>query len=256
MSEIIGVVSNKGGVLKTSLVSNLAVLLSQHKKRVLIIDLDSQGNQALAWGANPDSFQTTVYDVLMGKAPLSIAVVNVAENIDLLPSNSDLSFAEFDILPFIGKKDPFAILSRMISKDLKEYDTVLIDTPPNVGLLVGNALAMADRVLSPFAPETFSQQSLLKTIEVINDFKQKYNNINNVTVIPVLIDHTYLHNVVLQSARQWCEVNKVDITETVIPRSIRFANSTAFNGVPLLATNDNSKFSDAYRSLYSELHFE
>src|SRR5690554_1313246 len=138
----VAISTNKGGVLKTSITTNIAGVMAKRKKRVLIVDTDNQGNVLLSFGKNPDECQKTLYDVLVGGEDINKAIVTAYKNIDVLPSNDDMSFFEFDVL---GKKsNPFRFLGDQIREIEAEYDYILIDTPPNLGLTQANVLNCAD----------------------------------------------------------------------------------------------------------------
>src|SRR5690606_22298175 len=175
MTRIIAISTNKGGVLKTSLTTNLAGVLSK-TNRILIVDTDNQGNAALSFGKNPDQFERTIYDVLLEGIDPKKAIYNVYENIDLLPANDDMAFFEFDVLTEVDRyPEPFALLKNALEPIQDDYDFILVDTPPNLGLTQGNVLSFAKEVLIPFQPESYSMRSLVKILKAIDDFRERHN---------------------------------------------------------------------------------
>ncbi|TGA96339.1 ParA family protein [Sporolactobacillus shoreae] len=255
MTRILAVSNNKGGVLKTSLSVNLAGLFALDGKKVLIVDGDNQGNVSLSFGKNPDVFETTIYDVMVGKATAKESIVKVYEGIDILPANDDLQFLEFDVLTDQKKyKKPFHLLKSNLS-DLNHYDIVIVDGPPNLGLMAGNILNFAHEVLIPFQPEKYSMRSLVKMLNFIVDFKSKINHRLEVNgVVATLVDRrTALHDQILQECRKYCLENHIKLYDTVIPRSIRGASGIAYENLPVTLIQNNNVLKDSYSQLYNEL---
>lgn len=252
MPEIIAVTMNKGGCGKTSVIANLGGALTRiHRKKVLIVDTDGQGNASIAFGmVQPNDLENTVYDVIMGKAKPEDVIWKVEDEeyrelLHILPANKDMNFLEFDILPNLHKfgGDPFRILKNSLGDFLNQYDYVLIDTPPSMGLVAGNVLALADKVIIPFAPETFGVNGLINVIEGVNDFKRDTNpDLKIAGVLGMMVNsRTWLHGELLQKARQYCESKNIKMFETVIPSSIRFANATAAEGKPATWTKERKR---------------
>lgn len=255
MTRIIAISTNKGGVLKTSLTTNLAGVLSK-ENRILIVDTDNQGNAALSFGKNPDQFERTIYDVLLEGIDPKKAVYNVYENIDLLPANDEMAFFEFDVLTQISKyPEPFSLLKNALEPIQDDYDFILIDTPPNLGLTQGNVLSFAKEVLIPFQPESYSMRSLVKILKAIDDFRERHNpHLSVLGVVGTLIDsRTVLHSQVLQECRAFCMENNIPIFETVIPRTVRFAASVAYEGLPATLTNKSNTLVSSYFELTKEM---
>lgn len=255
MAKIWAVSTNKGGVLKTSLTTNLAGALS-HDSRVLIIDTDNQGNTLLTFGKNPDSLQTTIYDVLVDGVDPSKAIINVYKNIDVLPSNDDMAFFEFDVLSDRDKyPQPFALLKNALKKIQNKYDYILIDTPPNLGLVCGMVLSVATGVLIPFQPESYSMRSLVKILKAMNDFKEKHNpELSVLGVVGTLVDQrTTLHSQVMEECRKFCLERNIHMFDTAIPKSVRFAASVAYERLPATLTEANNPVVKKYYELLEEV---
>jgi len=257
MTVTYAIAMNKGGVGKTSLVSNLAGVLSrEYNKKVLIIDTDGQGNSSIAFGLNPSEIMNTIYDVLMGGARTDEVIISVDENLDLLPANEDMSFLEFDVLPHQDKYPlPFQLLKQGIESIRHHYDYILIDTPPSMGLPTGNALAVADKVIIPFVPEMFGVKGLVRVLEAIEDFRKNLNpQLEVAGVVGMMVDsRTHLHSEMLQQARKYCLEQDITMYETIIPKSIRFANSTAYEGKPAVWTDAKNPIVYAYYELIKEV---
>lgn len=252
---IIAISTNKGGVLKTSITTNLAGTLCD-KNKILIIDTDNQGNVLISFGINPDTIEQTLYDVLVNDLDPNEAILNVYPNIDVLPANDDMSFLEFDVLS--NREDypsPFSMLKKAMRTIEKKYDYILIDSPPNLGLVQGNVLSYAESVLIPFQPEGYSMRSLVKILSAIHNFKEQHNpNLEIKGVVATLVDQrTTLHSEVLQQCRRFCLENDIRMFETVIPRSVRFAASVAYERKPATLTDTKNPLVQAYFDLLQEV---
>jgi len=255
LTKIWAISTNKGGVLKTSITTNLAGALSK-EGRVLIVDTDNQGNAALTFGRNPDELQTTLYDVLVDGADLRKTIINAHRNIDILPSNDDMAFFEFDVLSNRDQyPQPFSLLKNALQSVLDQYDYVLIDTPPNLGLVCGMVLSCATGVLIPFQPESYSMRSLVKILKAMDDFKAKHNpDLAVLGVVATLVDQrTVLHSQVLQECRKFCQQKGIRMLDTVIPRSVRFASSVAYERLPATLTESNNSVVGNYFDLLKEV---
>ena len=257
MERVIAINNNKGGQGKSSLVSNLGgVLGKEYNRRVLLIDTDGQGNTALAFGLNPDEFKNTLYDVIFGKVKPEEAIISVGYGVDILPSNSDMDFFDIDILT--DKKrfpSPFTVLKDKLGTLAKDYDYVLIDTPPSMGLLTGNVLAFTDEVLIPFVPELFAVKGLVKIVNKVAEFRDRYNpKVKIAGVIGMMVEsRTSLHSELLQDARKFTSDQAIPMFDTFIPKSIRFASATAYEGQPAVWTAKSNPIVGAYYELANEL---
>lgn len=255
MTEIWAISTNKGGVLKTSITTNLAGLLSK-EGNVLIIDTDNQGNASLSFRQNPDNFEHTLYDVLINNLPAKDAIINLYENIDILPSNDEMTFFDFDVLANRDNyPNPFSILKDAVDGLRADYDFILVDTPPNIGLVTGNVLALVDKVIIPFQPETYSQRSFIKILEAIDSFKENHNSkLEVLGVVCTLVDaRTSLHSEMITLLRKLCIERGIKCFDTVIPRSVRFASSVAYEGLPATLTSVKQPLVAAYIELLEEI---
>lgn len=259
MDKAFAVLMNKGGVGKTSLVTNLAALLADEGKRVLIVDVDGQGNASLAFGQVPNQHAYTVADVFLGKLELDAVTVNLVNGLDLVPANDDMNMLEFEVLTKLKTyPQPFQLLAPAIREARKRYDYILIDTPPAMGLVAGNVLAAADQLLIPFVPEVFGVQGFMRVIEAVKEFEEQQGKAAQIRgVVGMMVDQrTSLHREMMGQARDFCQRNGIRLFDTLIPRSIRFASATAYERKPAVWTDKNHPVVDAYRELLNEVMSE
>src|SRR5690625_2274484 len=207
LCKVIAIMTNKGGVLKTSLTTNIAGTLAQMGKKILIIDSDNQGNVGVSFGLNPDEYESSIYDVLLEDLPIKDVLVRVHENIDIVVANDDMNDFELNVLINFKEYDNlFKMLKKPIREIKENYDYILIDTAPNLGLTNGNVLSVVDEVIIPFQPEAYSMRSLIKSINSVNNFKEKINeNLKIMGVVGTLIDsRTVLHSDILSECSKFC----------------------------------------------------
>lgn len=258
-ATVIAITSNKGGILKTSVTVNTAAVLAKKGHKVLIIDTDNQGNAALSFGQNPDQYRYTLYDVLVDGLEPEFCISPVYENIDLLPSNDDQAYFEFDVLQHIEKyPEPFYLMKNSFEKLRQQYDYILVDTPPNLGLTHGNVLIFSDHLIIPFQPETYSMRSLTKTLKSFSSFREKHNpDLKVLGVVATMVrSNTVLHSQLVQETRRYCAENGIKMFDTVIPQSIRFAESVAKDGLPATLTTKNNILVNSYFDLGEEIFEE
>lgn len=254
MAKVWAISTNKGGVLKTSLTTNVAGVLCK-TKRVLIVDTDNQGNCLLTFGKNPDQVETTLYDVMAEGVPAESAIINVHPNIDMLPSNDDMAFLEFNMMSHPEKyPNPFYMLRNALQPVVDKYDYILVDTPPNLGLIQGNVLAFVDDVIIPFQPQTFSRRSLIKIVEAIQEFKKTHNpKLSILGVIGTLVYRNNIHAEIMKDCRLYCLEHGIRFFDTFIPRSIQFESSVAYKRLPATLADPKQAFVQKYFELMKEV---
>jgi len=258
MAIVYSVQMNKGGVGKSSLVTNIAAALNltYPGKKILILDTDGQGNASIAFNHNPNTMQNTLYDCLVDGINPAKVIINLRDNLDLLPANDDMNYLEFDVLTNLEKyPDPFALLSPIVNELRNKYDYIFIDSPPSMGLIAGNILTATDKVILPFMPETFSVQGLMKVIKIIHEFQEE-RKVNAAIggVVGMMIDgRSSLHSDLVLQARVYCEKNDIRMFKTRIPRTVRFANATAAYGLPAVLSDKNSEMVKVYFDLMKEV---
>ncbi|MCI2257263.1 ParA family protein [Domibacillus sp. PGB-M46] len=254
--KVIAINNNKGGTLKSTTATNLAGVLATEGHKVLIIDSDNQANVALSFGVNPDELNYGLYSVLIEQLDPVEAIINVHENIDILPANDDLIQFDWEVIGNKNKyKEPFLIMKYTCEVLREQYDYIIIDTPPSLSLMVGNVFAFADGVLIPFSPESYSMRSLMKVLDTISNFGYTFNSdLKLLGVVATMVNYqTTLHQYVLQETRKYCDENDIRLFDTYIPRSIRFASSVAFQGKPATLLEKRNDMASNYFELWKEI---
>jgi chromosome partitioning protein len=249
-ARIIAMVNQKGGVGKTTSAINLAAALSEYGRRVLMVDFDPQGALSAGFGANPHDLETTVYNVMMEKdVTIHDALVSThVPGVDLLPANIDLSAAEVQLVTEVGREQ---VLQRALRPVRNDYDVIIIDCQPSLGLLTVNALTAAHGVLIPLVAEFFALRAvaLLKdTIEKVQDRINPDLEIDGVLVTMVDLRTTHSKEVIQRIVEAFGD----KVFETVIKRSVKFPDATvaAEPITSYAAKHDGAK---AYRQLAREL---
>lgn len=259
---ILAVAINKGGVGKSTTCGNLAAVAYERGQRVLIVDADNQGNAALSFGINPDDFDLTIYDALTEQAHPDECIYRLYGEepdgpcIDLMPAGDEMAVFEIDVLIDQENFDyRFEHMRRMLTRVSSDYDAILIDTPPNIGVTVGNVLTAADGVLVPFHPERYSMRSLTKILQAIQDFRTVQNSrLKFVGTFPVLVDsRTILHTDTIAEVEKYSREAGFTMFQTMIPRSIRVSASVSYKGQPLVMASPDDPLADLYRRLWDEV---
>ncbi|WP_188208308.1 ParA family protein [Alkalibacillus aidingensis] len=255
-AKVISSIIAKGGSGKTSSITNLSsVFATQYDKRVLLIDTDSQSNAANSFGISIDEIEKNLFDVLIEDEDPKNVILNVGENIDLLPSNEDMDFLDFEILPNLNKyEEPYELFNQKLSVLKEKYDYIFIDTPPHFGLVVGNVLNFTDEVIIPFAPEIFGVTGVQRVVKAVEKFQDSNKNLNIAGVLGMMIDsRTTLHTQMLQETRKFCYQKEINMFETIIPKSIRFASAVAYEGKPAVLTDKTNDLVHSYFELAEEV---
>lgn len=255
MSKILAVSTNKGGALKTSLTTNIGGILSQKGFKVLLIDLDNQGNIGITFGINPDDVEYTIYDILTNdQVKITDAIINVSDNLDIIVANDDMAYLEMDVLTESENfPDPLNLLKKPLEKLSKSYDFLIIDTPPAMGMISANVFNCAEDIIIPYHPEVYSFRSMVKSIKSINNFKKTNKKLNIKAVVPVKVRNVLTHEAFLQSASALCEQNAILMSKTQIPESIKYAESIGKYKKPVTLLDESNKSLNTYKKIYSEL---
>jgi len=248
-SRIIAIVNQKGGVGKTTTTINLAAALTRLGKKVLIIDIDPQGNASTGLGVPPSSRDITIYDALVDGLPLSEACMGtVVPGLTLVPSHIDLSGAELEIGASDGRTTR---LRESLGGEAANYDYVLIDCPPSLNLLTVNALAAANSVFVPLQCEFFALEGLSQLLRTVEMAKA---NINPSLVIDGVMLTMYdgRNRLSVQVARDVREHLGRAVFKTMIPRNVRIAEAPSF-GKPVMMYDPNCAGAIAYMDLGREI---
>ena len=249
MGRIIAVANQKGGVGKTTTAINLSSCLAAKGQKVLAIDMDPQGNMTSGLSVDKDEVEYTVYDLLIGETDVEQVICReVFENLDVLPTNIDLSGAEIELLDADNKQ---FILRDKISQIRDKYDFVIIDCPPSLSMLTINALTTADTVLVPIQCEYYALEGLsqlMKTIELVQTRLNETLKMEGV-VFTMYDARTNLSLQVVENVKD--NLNQT-IYKTIIPRNIRLSEAPS-HALPINLYAPESKGADTYQRLAKEL---
>jgi chromosome partitioning protein len=248
--RICAVCNQKGGVGKTTTTINLGAALAEQGRRVLLVDFDPQGALSVGLGIQPHELEATVYNLLMerGATAAEIVMKTKVAGMDLLPSNIDLSGAEVQLVHEVGRE---FVLGRVLEPLMSEYDVVLIDCQPSLGLLTVNALACAHGVLVPLECEYFAMRGVALLMETIDKVSSRLNrNLVMDGLLATMYDSRTLHSrEVLQGV---VEGFGDKVFHTVISRTVRFPDATVA-GEPITSFDPASTGASSYRELAKEV---
>lgn len=249
MGRIIAVANQKGGVGKTTTSTNLSACLAELNKKVLLIDIDPQGNATSGVGVDKNQLENTVYEMIIGECEMEECLLkDVIDNLDLLPSNVNLSGAEIDL---IGVEEREYILKKKIDEIKDNYDFIVIDCPPSLNMLTVNAMTTADSVLVPIQCEYYALEGLSQLIHTVNLVKERLNpDLDMEGVVFTMYDsRTNLSAQVVENVKNNL---KQKIYKTVIPRNIRLAEAPS-HGAPINIYDPKSAGAESYLSLATEI---
>src|SRR5215212_3650118 len=244
--RVIAFANQKGGVAKTTTTLNLAVAFEEKGFRVLCVDMDPQGNLTMSQGIDPDSLETSMFDVLVHE--LSIREVIRRREVDVACASIDLAGAEIAMSTKIGRERSLEKALRAVSDD---YDWVFIDTPPSLGLLTVNALTAADQVIVPVQCEYLSMRGLLQLQNTLSMIRENLNpNVQIAGILPTMVDTRTLH---AKEALEILEENFGDrLFGARIRKTVRFAEAPV-KGMSVLKYDPTGRAADAYRQLAKEV---
>ena len=249
LPRVLAVANQKGGVGKTTTTVNLGACLAELGYRTLLIDLDPQGNASTGLGIENRGLETSMYHVIMHEAPLENCIEPTAiKNLFVAPASLDLAGAEIELVPAFGRESR---LRRAIDSILDDYDYVLIDCPPSLGLLTVNGLNAAREVLVPIQCEYYALEGLGQLLRNVDLVKRNLNpDLEVSTIVCVMYDgRTKLADQVVQEVRDHFGDK---VCATVVPRTVRLSEAPSF-GQPIITFDSSSRGASAYRSVAKEV---
>lgn len=247
MGKVIAITNQKGGVGKTTTCINLAASLAAQDYHVLLIDLDPQGNATMGSGIDKNMLETTVNDLLLGEALVSNLICSTRGGYDVLPSNSDLTAAEINLLQLNFREHR---LLKAISPVLGRYNYVLIDCPPSLNMLTVNGLVAANAVLIPMQCEYYALEGLTSLLNTVEKLKAVNSKLAIEGILRTMYDG---RNLLSQEVSQQLIANfGSTVYETIIPRNIRLAEAPS-HGLPAILYDKNSAGAEAYGMLAREM---
>lgn len=249
MGRIIAVANQKGGVGKTTTVINLSASLAEKGKKVLVVDIDPQGNTSSGLGIDKNNIEYTMYELMIGECELSDCLISdIYENLSILPSNVNLAGAEIELITL---PENHFILKKQLEKIRYKYDFILIDCPPSLNMLTVNAMAAADTVLVPIQCEYYALEGLSQLMHTIELVRQRMNERLRVEgVVFTMFDART--NLSLQVVENVKDTLKENVYKSIIPRNVRLAESPS-HGLPITIYDPKSAGAEGYRNLAEEV---
>jgi chromosome partitioning protein len=255
MGKVIALVNQKGGVGKTTSSINLAASLGALKKKVLLVDLDPQGNASTGIGIDKGEIGKSVYDLLIDEATLDEAVIKTKfKNLYVIPATINLAGADIELIEK-SKLDPHFVKNAQLKKYLdiakEAFDFIIIDCPPSLGVLATNALTAADSVIIPVQCEFYAMQGIMQLLNTIRLAQKSMNpNLDIEGVLLTMLD--YRTNSGLEVVEEIKGYFKERVYETIIPRLVRLSEAPS-HGKPIIAYDPHSRGTEAYLNLAKEV---
>ncbi len=250
MGRIIAIANQKGGVGKTTTAINLSACLAEQGKKVLVIDLDPQGNTTSGFGLDKDSLENTVYQLMLDECTVreSMYGVDQIENLKLIPSDVDLAGAEIELL---GRNEREYILKNEVDYIKDDFDFIIIDCPPSLNMLTINALTTSDSVLVPIQCEYYALEGIAQLMHTIELVKERLNSKLEIdgVVFTMYDSRTNLSSDVVDTVKQNLQAY---VYQTIIPRNVRLAEAPS-NGLPINLYDGKSAGAESYRNLAKEV---
>ncbi len=249
MGKIIAIVNQKGGVGKTTTTVNLAASMGCRNKKVLLIDIDPQGNATSGCGINKKDNDLTSYDLLLGEIPAEQIIQHTKfKNLDIIPAGMELAGAEIEM---VNLEERTFLLKKSLATIKPNYDFILFDCPPSLGLITLNALTACDTLLVPIQCEYYALEGLSQLLGTVRQVKKMYNPLIDIEGVLLTMFDGRL-NLTMQVVAEIKKFFPKKVYKTVIPRTVRLSEAPSF-GEPAVYYDKNSKGAKAYDELAKEI---